>query len=87
MKPLHIFRAGRHTASCGTALDFDETTLQASAAAYDPALHEAPIVVGHPRDNGPAFGWIKGLSFSCISRRANGAVVRSRSLPALKTRR
>ena len=63
MKPLHISRAGRHTASCGTALDFDETTLQASAAAYDPAVHEAPIVVGHPRDNGPAFGWIKGLSF------------------------
>ena len=64
MKPLHIFRAGRHTASCGTTLSFDESALQASVAAYDPALHEAPIVVGHPRDNGPAFGWIKGLSFS-----------------------
>ena len=64
MKPLHIFRAGRHTASCGTALDFDENALQRAVAAYDPAVHEAPIVAGHPKDNGPAFGWIKGLSFA-----------------------
>ena len=64
MKPLHIFRAGRHTASCGTALDFDENALQRAVDAYDPAVHEAPIVAGHPKDNGPAFGWIKGLSFA-----------------------
>ena len=64
MKPLHIFRAGRHTASCGTTLDFDETALQGAVDAYDPALHEAPIVIGHPRDNGPAFGWIRGLSYA-----------------------
>lgn len=64
MKPLHIFRAGRHTASCGTALSFAERDLQASVAAYDPTLHEAPIVIGHPTDNGPAYGWVKALSFS-----------------------
>lgn len=63
MKTLHIFKAGRHTASCGATLSFDEAALQATAAAYDPALHEAPIVVGHPAGNGPAFGWIKGLQF------------------------
>ena len=64
MKRLHIFRAGRHTASCGTTLDFDETALQGAVDAYDPALHEAPLVIGHPRDNGPAFGWIRGLSYA-----------------------
>jgi hypothetical protein len=64
LKRLHIFRAGRHTASCGTALNFDEQALQGAVDAYDPSVHEAPIVAGHPKDNGPAFGWIKGLSFS-----------------------
>jgi len=45
---LDIFRSGRHTASSGASLAFTEADLAATAAAYDPALHEAPIVVGHP---------------------------------------
>lgn len=64
MKSFQIFKPGTHTASSGTTLSFTEEQLQAAVAAYDPALHEAPIVVGHPRDNGPAYGWVKSLSFS-----------------------
>lgn len=64
MKPIHIFKAGTHTSAGGTTLNFGEEVLSAAAAAYDPSIHEAPIVVGHPKDNGPAFGWIKGVSFS-----------------------
>ncbi len=64
MKRFQIFKPGRHTASSGTTLDFGEDQLRAAVEAYDPALHEAPIVVGHPRDNGPAYGWIKALSFA-----------------------
>lgn len=48
----------------GATLNFSESDLLASAAAYDPALHEAPIVVGHPKADGPAYGWIKALSFA-----------------------
>lgn len=64
MKQFQIFKPGKHTASNGTTLAFSEDQLRAAVAAYDPALHEAPIVVGHPRDNGPAYGWIKSLSFA-----------------------
>lgn len=64
MKPFQIFKPGRHTASSGATLDFSEDALRAAVEAYDPALHEAPIVVGHPRDNGPAYGWIKKLDYS-----------------------
>lgn len=64
MKPFQIFKPGKHTASSGTTLDFSEDQLRAAVAAYDPALHEAPIVVGHPKDNGPAYGWVKSLSFN-----------------------
>lgn len=60
--PIHIFRAGRHTAMQGQTLSFGEADLAASAAAYDPAKHEAPIVVGHPAADAPAFGWVQSLA-------------------------
>lgn len=63
-KPLHIFKAGRHTAMSGARLAFSESDLAASAAAYDPALHEAPLVIGHPKHDMPAYGWVKTVSFS-----------------------
>jgi len=62
--PIQIFRPGRHTAMSGAVLAFSESDLQASAAAYDPAKHEAPLVVGHPKHDAPAYGWVKALSAS-----------------------
>jgi len=64
MKRFPIFRKGRHTASSGATLDFSEDQLRAAASAYDPALHEAPLVVGHPKDNAPAYGWVGAVSFN-----------------------
>lgn len=61
MKPIHIFRPGSHTAMSGATLAFSEADLAAAAAAYDPALHEAPLVVGHPTADGPAYGWVQSL--------------------------
>jgi hypothetical protein len=63
MKPFELFKAGRHTAASGSTIAFSDDELRAAVAAYDPALHEAPIVVGHPRENAPAYGWIKALAF------------------------
>jgi hypothetical protein len=63
-KPIEIFRPGRHVAMSGAALDFSESDLQASAGAYDPAKHEAPIVVGHPKADAPAYGWVSKLAFA-----------------------
>jgi len=61
-KPIEIFRAGRHTPMQGEPLEFREADLAASADAYDPALHEAPLVVGHPTTDAPAYGWVRALS-------------------------
>ena len=63
-KLIHIFTPGQHTAMNGLSLNFTEADLIASANAYDPALHEAPIVVGHPKADAPAYGWIKGLQYA-----------------------
>lgn len=63
-KPIQIFKPGKHTAMSGAALSFSEADLKASAAAYDPAKHEAPIVIGHPKHDDPAYGWVKSLAFA-----------------------
>jgi hypothetical protein len=62
MQPIQIFRPGRHTAMDGRSIAFSEADLAGAAAAYDPALHEAPIVVGHPRADAPAYGWVGSLA-------------------------
>lgn len=58
---LQIFRAGTHIDSAGQARTFVEADIAASASAYDPALHEAPLVVGHPATDDPAYGWVASL--------------------------
>ena len=59
---MHVFRAGEQTDSTGQTRQFSETDLAACAKAYDPALHEAPITVGHPQTSAaPAYGWVKSL--------------------------
>ena len=60
-KPIEIFAAGRHTATNGTVLDVSVADLADIAAGYDPAKHEAPLVIGHPKQDHPAYGWVKGL--------------------------
>lgn len=61
MQRIHIFRAGTQTASDGTVINYTAADLAATASTYNPALHEAPIVVGHPELTAPAFGWVKRL--------------------------
>lgn len=63
-KPIQIFKPGKHTPMSGAALSFSETDLSATAAAYDPAKHEAPLVCGHPKHDDPAYGWVGKLSFA-----------------------
>lgn len=63
MKRIHIFKTGKHTSAGGSSINFSEDVLKRAAEAYDPKIHEAPIVVGHPADNGPAYGWVGGLEY------------------------
>lgn len=64
MKPIHIFKPGKHVAMSGVSLNFSESDLAATVRAYDPALHEAPLVLGHPKHDAPAGGWVKSLASS-----------------------
>jgi hypothetical protein len=60
-KPISILKPGSFRSMSGQDVSFTAADLEQAAAAYDPALHEAPIVVGHPKTDDPAYGWIKSL--------------------------
>jgi hypothetical protein len=58
---IEIFRAGRHTDMHGRQVEVTREDIADMASAYDPEKSEAPLVVGHPRTNAPAYGWARGL--------------------------
>lgn len=60
---IEIFKPGSHTSNSGASISFSASDLQQIAATYDPGAYDAPVVVGHPKDNAPAYGWVKGLRF------------------------
>ncbi len=62
MNTMEIFKSGTHTDSGGATITFSEADIAALAESYDPALSEAPLVVGHPKTDDPAWGWVKALS-------------------------
>lgn len=64
MQSLTILKVGCATDMHGQRYCFTANDLTATAAAYDPATHEAPLVLGHPAGDAssPAHGWIKRLT-------------------------
>lgn len=61
LKDIHFFRAGKHVDSRGKEFAFSDADLREIATSYNADLHEAPIVVGHPKEDGPAFGWVESV--------------------------
>ena len=63
---LHIFRGGKTIDGHGQRITFDEASIAKIARDYNAVIAanpglDAPIVIGHPIDNAPAYGWIKRL--------------------------
>lgn len=59
---IRIFRPGTFTSMEGVDVSFTEADMRAIAAAYDAENAPAPLVVGHPRTDDPAWGWVGALS-------------------------
>ena len=55
---LEIFKVGKHTSSNGVTKNYTLDDLNQIITNHS---EPTPIVVGHPKDNSPAFGWIKSL--------------------------
>jgi hypothetical protein len=58
---IQVFRTGKHTDSEGKEKEWTGEDLDRIVAKYDPLVSEAPVVIGHPKDNAPAFGWVEDL--------------------------
>ena len=61
---IEIFAAGKRIDDAGVEHVFSEADVADIARIYNPALREAPLTVGHPASNLPAYGWVKGLGES-----------------------
>lgn len=58
---IEAFRSGRHTDDQGNVHEFTDAQIEEIAAGYNPDLREAPLVVGHPAANLPAYGWVTAV--------------------------
>jgi len=61
---IEIFRTGTWTDSAGRSRTWTKGDLARIAQNYDPDMREAPLVLGHPKDNAPAYGWVERLKVS-----------------------
>jgi hypothetical protein len=57
---IQIFKGGKQVDSTGAEHDGD-ALIDKAVASFNASEHEPPVVVGHPKDNAPAFGWVEGL--------------------------
>jgi hypothetical protein len=57
---VEIFSGGQQTDSNGTVHDGD-AMIDRAVQTFDIDHHEPPAVVGHPKDNAPAYAWVNAL--------------------------
>jgi len=58
---VEVFKVGEHTDSAGKKQEWTAGDLAEIVRNYNAKKHEAPVVIGHPKDNAPAFGWVEAL--------------------------
>ncbi|MFZ4857914.1 MAG: hypothetical protein ACOYL3_16110 [Desulfuromonadaceae bacterium] len=56
-----VFTTGTHTDGYGNTRKWTTADLDKMVATFKPSFHEPPVVIGHPSDNAPAFGWVSGI--------------------------
>lgn len=63
-KRIKLFKPGKHVAMNGETYEFSEADVRASVQAYNPELHAAPFVIGHPKHDAPAYGRLQAIDFA-----------------------
>ena len=59
---IEIFTDGTHVAVDGKSWAFTSADIDDIIASYDFAANPAPVVVGHPALDAPAYGWVSNLA-------------------------
>jgi cation transport regulator ChaB len=65
---LAVFKIGTHTDMNSFTREWTKKDLDSIVTNYASKEHEAPLVIGHPRLDDPAYGWVKDV-------RANGSLL------------
>lgn len=60
---IEVFRTGTFKPMQGDAISYGADDLAGIAASYDPDNSPAPIVIGHPEIDAPAYGWVSGFEY------------------------
>jgi hypothetical protein len=94
---VEVFRSGTHTDSSGNRQEWTDAHLDQIVANFD-ANDSAPVVIGHPKTDSPAWGWVESLKrdgsglfvkFHKLTPKfiewAKGGHVRNRSVKILST--
>ena len=58
---IEIFQTGVWTDKSGRTDVWTEADLDEIAKSYDPKKWKAPLVIGHPEDDSPAYGWVETI--------------------------
>lgn len=60
---IEVFRPGTFRPMEGEPITYSAADLRAIADVYDPETAPAPVVVGHPATDAPAFGWVSRFDY------------------------
>jgi hypothetical protein len=58
---VETLAVGTYTDMNGNRVEVTPDYLKKLATNYNPALHEAPAVIGHPETDAPAYGWVRAV--------------------------
>lgn len=61
MNWIKMLATGFRPDQSGNIKDWTQADLDHVVATYDPARHEAPVIIGEARHDAPAYGWIRAL--------------------------
>lgn len=61
MKWCEVFKAGTHTDSKGNKKTWTVKDLDEIVANFNDKNPDVPLVIGHPRTDAPAYGWVKAV--------------------------
>lgn len=60
---IEVFRPGTFKPMGGEPISYSAADLRAIADGYDADAAPAPVVIGHPEIDAPAFGWVRRFDF------------------------
>jgi hypothetical protein len=68
---IEIFKVGRHTSGTGLSQTYTAEFCNEVIMAFNQSKAPVPVVLGHPKDDAPAYGWVKSL-------RLDGGIMKAR---------